>query len=485
MYRGLVVLGSLALFTAGCGDAVGADAGLDGALRGEGGTDAGPSIECSFPEVVIAGSVETDALANAPSRCGQPDYVWSRDPTLGDVVAIGDSGRNTAALLGAVFEAQGVVLPSPPVYSTVWRQIRYITQARGELVEATALVTFPSDMAAGAESDVVVLAHGTTGWTDGCSASSDIAYQGLSSLLASYGYVVVTPDFIGLNGFGEPSTVVHPYLIGEPTAHASLDAVRAASRMALADRGNVCMRPRVLVYGPSQGGHAALWIERLAPYYARELDMLGTIAAVAPSDVQGHMVRALMSINDATGFFAAFVATSAPWYDAEDRLTDVLVSPWATDLPAALAAGCDLGGLSAMVTTPSDLLQPAFLDALSAGRFDELGVWGCAARESGILTTTVPRLSAEYSSSYAILTILGETDTVVDVAIERAAFDAICADSSPPALYLECAGAGHAEAAVQTLMETLSFLRARAAGEVPDASSLCDRRPAGRCSGAP
>ena len=49
----------------------------------------------------------------------------------------------------------------------------------------------------------------------------------MQGALAARGYVVVAPDSIGLRAFGG-TTGSPPYLVGQPTAIASLDAVRAA-----------------------------------------------------------------------------------------------------------------------------------------------------------------------------------------------------------------------------------------------------------------
>ena len=58
-------------------------------------------------------------------------------------------------------------------------------------------------------------------------------------------------------------------------------------------------------------GHAALWVDRLQPYYAPELELVGVVAAVPPADILGQMERALQSVVDATGNAAAFFGTTA------------------------------------------------------------------------------------------------------------------------------------------------------------------------------
>src|SRR5690606_3781338 len=92
-----------------------------------------------------------------------------------------------------------------------------------------------------------------------------------AALLASYGYVAVAPDYLGLKNYGDPTGFLNPALVGQPTAVASIDAVRAALRLEPEERGGLCVPASFVAVGGSQGGHAALWVDRLAPHYAREL----------------------------------------------------------------------------------------------------------------------------------------------------------------------------------------------------------------------
>jgi pimeloyl-ACP methyl ester carboxylesterase len=69
----------------------------------------------------------------------------------------------------------------------------------------------------------------------------------------------------------------HPYLIGEGEARAALDSVRAARQMS-----ELTLDRRMVVWGYSQGGHAALWTGITAPRYAPELEIRG-VAAISPA----------------------------------------------------------------------------------------------------------------------------------------------------------------------------------------------------------
>ena len=140
-------------------------------------------------------------------------------------------------------------------------RIRYTTQDRGKATEATGFVALPKvpEELSELRVDLLIYLHGTAGFSDGCAPSASILDPIAGAALASFGHVVVAPDYLGMNGNGPPSTQLHPYVIAEPTAIASLDAARAARELLVAvDQPGLLARPDVLVLGGSQGGHAAL-----------------------------------------------------------------------------------------------------------------------------------------------------------------------------------------------------------------------------------
>ena len=131
---------------------------------------------------------------------------------------------------------------------------------------------------------VVAWAHGTTGIADVCAPSwrgqtkRDAAY--LDAWL-SKGFAVVATDYEGL---GTPG--IHSYLLWRPEGYAILDAVRAALQ-----RHPQQLRNQVIVVGQSQGSGAAIGATFLAPTYAAELHVLGTVATglVVTFHPDGHV----------------------------------------------------------------------------------------------------------------------------------------------------------------------------------------------------
>ncbi len=467
--RRTAVLASLALAAAACGD--------DAPSSPDAAPDA--ALACDVPAPVVAGTPATDALADAPARCGQPAHAWRRDATLGEVVDVGGATEYAADFLRALLDTQGVAPELALTYDTAVRRVTYQTQDRGELVDATAFVAYPTVPVDGAPLDVLLLLHGTTGFTDGCGAGSDQLYTLLAAALAATGKVVVAPDYLGLRSDEQATGFPHPYLVGQPTAIAALDAVRAALRLDPAERGGHCATPRVAMIGGSQGGHAALWIDRLAPYYARELELVGGVATVPPMDLIAQTTRALTELVDATGNTIAMLGVASPWYGA--ALAGALVPPWDTDLPGILAdSDCspdaDIEGL-----THADVFTSSLLDAAAAGTLADVDPFGCIFAENGLTSTSVPRIS-EDAAGYGLLVVLSEADTLVHTPIERASYEALC-DDGVPLSYLECAGAGHTDGTIWALSEILAFVDARLAG-APFTPTCAVTAPV-TCSGTP
>ena len=148
---------------------------------------------------------------------------------------------------------------------------------------------------------------------------------GLTEMIAR-GYVVAATDYPGL---GTPGT--HPYLIGVSEGRAVLDMVRAA--MAMPEPG---ASERFVVWGHSQGGHAALFTGELARQYAPELKLLG-VAAAAPATYLGELFAA-----DIDGRIGRALASFALWSWSRiyDVPLDAVLFPQAIPAFERVAAGC-------------------------------------------------------------------------------------------------------------------------------------------------
>jgi len=418
------------------------------------------------------------ALWEDPSACGATPYSWLRDPSIGQVVDWMEDELfdYNVATLEAALDVSGFRIEKELRHDVRMFRFRYVTQDRGGLLEATSIIAVPVP-AAGEPTDFPLLAflHGTAGFSDGCAPSANVIYPLLAAAFASVGHVVVGPDFPGMVSLGDASASVHPYLVAEPTALTSLDAVRAADRLLGEVDVTVTHGPGLSVLGGSQGGHAALAVAWYAPYYAPELDVTGVAASVPPADLLSQAIKAATQRISATNNLLAFLGAFADWYGAD--LSDVLLPPHDTQVRDHLATECSLGGITGDATDVTQIFTPAFLDLVDAGFPTDGGIWSCMMRANSFPHTPVEPLALPPT-----LFVLSEEDELVDTPVERDSFDALCARGFALE-YLECAGVGHADGAVGSFAEQLDFLAARRRGDPWPADAQCVRSPPVVCSG--
>ncbi len=173
-----------------------------------------------------------------------------------------------------------------PAGGEVRRILYSTTDAVGVRAVASALVISPIDPPSGPR-PVISWNWGTTGVARGCAPSlmdttaTRWAVPAVEQALER-GWVIVASDYSGRGADGR-----FPYLIGEGEARSSIDAIRAAQQLE-----GLRLSSDVVVWGHSQGGHAALWTEPVAADYAPQLRILGT-AALSPLTDPLAMAREL------------------------------------------------------------------------------------------------------------------------------------------------------------------------------------------------
>lgn len=441
----------------------------------------------SSSPTTTAPTATPDASTGPTSRakCGAAAYDWVTSATLGDVLESKNLAPHTVLDLNyALIEARktGFKTRRLAKYGTKSRIIRYQTQDRGQLIDATATIAYPDTD--NKTFPVLAVLHGTAGFSDQCSPSGGIAddllgsFQDgtaiLLSLFASLGYIVVAPDYIGLKSMGSPTGFLHPYLVAEPTAIASLDSIRAAKK---AVNGSGITPGDVLVVGGSQGGHAAAFVNRYAPHYAPELVIKGSVWDVPPTDLIGQVAPALTTDQKATKNVVAATTTLSSWYKSSPNgLAGAFAAPFDTQVPQAMAATC----------SPNESLKNASLDTVFTPEFRTKGQqpnfadyqpWACYMMENSLPSTSVPKLNDIPS-----LFLLAGADDLVNNTVERASFQKLCTQGHT-LQFLECADAGHTKPLSWAFDQWVDFLEDRLDGK--PVQGACAIKPAERCTSQP
>lgn len=337
---------------------------------------------CSSESSTSTSTAPTATLAppvGLPAFFGVPDPLPTGEP--GDLIA-----------------SEEVAAPS--VQGTTYRVMYLSESLQGAPIAVTGLVMVPSTPAPEGGYPVVSWAHGTTGIADSCTPSIEPdELAPLANPLLGSGYLVVATDFEGL---GTPGR--HPYIAGDSEARGTIDIVRAAQQLP-----GLSVSDRYLVWGHSQGGHAAMFALDIGPTWAPELEQVGVVAGAPPSQLL--LINAALQTSPYRYYIAmAAAGLNAAYGDARAPLDQVLT-------PAGLAF------LDNMDTTCAGGLREltADVDMTTLQKADPATVpaWNALLVENDPAAFTTPRPTP-------LLIIHGGNDEQIPVASSALLFDQLC-----------------------------------------------------------
>lgn len=219
--------------------------------------------------------------ASSDSRASSTPQVVRASITAHAPDTFYDSPPNPSHEPGALLRSEPLKDVVLPAGMQGWR-ILYATTV-DDSTPATAVATvFASTDLPARPRPVIAWEHATTGLLQKCmpsllsASSKGILWR---DRIVMAGWVVVATDY----SFAEKGGP-HPYLIGEGEARAALDSVRAARQMP-----ELMLDKRMVIWGYSQGGHAALWTGIVGPRYAPDLEILGVAAIAPPANIRNAL----------------------------------------------------------------------------------------------------------------------------------------------------------------------------------------------------
>jgi alpha-beta hydrolase superfamily lysophospholipase len=379
-------------------------------ITGAAATTAAPGIAAGER----AGAPEGDAFYTPPDPlpAGQPgDVIWSRPFT-------GPSG------------SQGF-------------QVLYLsTTVDGQPVAVSGVVIAPAAGASPAPAEgrtVLSWAHGTTGMGDDCAPSKEYptgraSETLLAQLAVARGFVYTATDYQGLGPPGD-----HPYLVGLSEGRNVLDAARAAERLT---GSGASATSKVVVWGHSQGGGAALFAAELAPTYAPDLHVVGAIAGAPAAKLAG--VAAADGGGAYTGFGLMALVGFHAGYPALSY--DAVLNEAGKTAATTVANQCSDEILREYAGDP-------LTDFLTADPAKVPG-WSGAylANEAGHTATTVP-----------IFLYHGDADALIPVSVSKTLLHDYCKLGVPVSLKTY-PGADHISVITAAVNDIIAFANARLAG---------------------
>ncbi|MEO8668430.1 MAG: alpha/beta fold hydrolase [Bauldia sp.] len=332
------------------------------------------------------------------------------------------------------------ILDASPSGGIAYRMLYRSTGPRGEAIAVSGVAIRPRGKAPPYGREVVAWAHGTTGIARPCAPS--LINSGLDdipalALLMSRGYVVVATDYPGLGTDNQ-----HPYLVGESEGRAILDSVRAARGIA-----DLAATDRFVVWGHSQGGHAALFAGQLAARYAPDLQLMGVAAAAPATHLSVLLER---DLNSVAGRILTVMAMSA-WSKLYNAPMQDMVAPKELPQVERIASRCivslidqlaDLGSqkkLSPNLLTADPAVTKPWADFLEVNR-------------PGKVLAGAPVLIAQ-----------GSSDTIVDPEVTDAFVAGLC-QRGTPVRFIRYPQGSHHTVVKRSANQTIAWLGERFAG---------------------
>jgi alpha-beta hydrolase superfamily lysophospholipase len=283
------------------------------------------SIAFAMLVVLLAGGGcrRPKRASSEPSAAPTPQSITARAPD-----AFYDPPPDGSRQPGALLRSEPLKDVILPAGIRGWRILYATTVDDTTPAIAVAIVFAATDPPAGPR-PVIAWEHATTGLMQKCMPSLlSLASKGipLRNRIVLAGWVVVATDY----SFAEKGGP-HPYLIGEGEARAALDSVRAARQMS-----ELTLDKRMVVWGHSQGGHAALWTGIVGPRYAPDLEILG-VAAIAPA----ANIKNILATNVAMDKrFGPYLALAYSRFYPDIRFEEAL-RPEALDASRQIVNLCD------------------------------------------------------------------------------------------------------------------------------------------------
>ena len=298
-----------------------------------------------------------DAPRNLPvSRYYRVLAQPAATPNRGKLLSRSLRGMNSLNSLNTAFASWGIANFAHPKFATAGWDFTYETvDPYGLPITASASLILPT----GTDGPLPLASdqHGTNPLKS--DAPSQPGHGDINAVvLASYGYAVVVPDYLGLGS--SPGYQTYCYAPSEATC--VVDALRAGR--ALCASNHVTLNGQLFLTGYSQGGHVTMAVHReLETFHTNEFTVTASAPCAGPYDLGGVTTESLLTdpAYPNPWYFPILLAAYLPIYQLGDTLEELLAEPYRTTLPPLLDGKHTAEQLmAAMPADPIAILRPDF-----------------------------------------------------------------------------------------------------------------------------
>ncbi|HPF50594.1 MAG TPA: prolyl oligopeptidase family serine peptidase [Draconibacterium sp.] len=237
-------------------------------------------------------------------------------------------------------------------------KITYYTTFEGNKKEASGLVCVPK------VSGTYPLMSFQNGTNTLNSAAPSVAPNSdlfrLLSLMASSGFVLSIPDYLG---FGAADDMFHPYLDKESTVQTVVDMMRATKEL-IAEIDSIDLNKDLYITGYSQGGWSTMQLQKtIETNYSGDFNLKASACGAGPYNLVAINDYVLAENTYPMPYFLGYIMNSFSNLRMTTPIDSVFNEPYASRIPGLYDGSKDGTEINAQLTTNvTDLFVPNYVE---------------------------------------------------------------------------------------------------------------------------
>lgn len=242
---------------------------------------------------------------------------------------------------------EAVLLGSLLKYDVEVRTVNYKTVFKDKNIMVSGLICLPKQAG---NYPIISFQNGTnTLHSDAPSVSEDDLVLPMIESVASMGFIVVIPDYIG---FGASSNQVHPYLDAKSSTQCILDMIRAAKEYTVNDKVVAKATNDLFIFGYSQGGWATMQVQKtIEKEYSTEFNLVASSCGGGPYSIE-YMNRYIVELDEyPMPFFIGYILNSYKSIGyITNPISDIIQEPYASLIPTLFDGTNSSGTINSKLT---------------------------------------------------------------------------------------------------------------------------------------